>query len=225
MDNVLSEDILVCFVIQSTFMSNNKHIDDLAQIRAMMEKSSRFISLSGLSGVLAGIYALIGAMLAYFHFEAVLFHEECGDCIVEFNYVYLFGVAISVMVLSLITGFVLTAGRAKKKGQNVFDKSALRLVVNTGFPIVVGGIFCLILFFQGSREMIGPCMLIFYGLGLINGSKYTLDGIRYLGVVEVLLGLVAAITPGYGLFLWACGFGIMHIAYGAFMYLKFESGK
>jgi predicted lysophospholipase L1 biosynthesis ABC-type transport system permease subunit len=38
---------------------------DLASIRNIMERSAKFISLSGLSGVLAGIYALVGAFAAY----------------------------------------------------------------------------------------------------------------------------------------------------------------
>ncbi len=42
-----------------------QHLQDLTEIRSMMERSSRFISLSGLSGISAGVFALIGAYLAY----------------------------------------------------------------------------------------------------------------------------------------------------------------
>ena len=104
-------------------------------------------------------------------------------------------------------------------------KPALRMLVNTGFPIVVGGVFCIILMIQDVVGLVAPVMLIFYGLGLINGSKYTLDDVRYLGVVEVMLGLLAAMIPGYGLYFWAFGFGIMHIVYGLLMYFKYENGK
>ncbi len=46
-------------------VSTKEQLEALSDIRSMMEQSSRFISLSGLSGIFAGITALVGAGLAY----------------------------------------------------------------------------------------------------------------------------------------------------------------
>ena len=65
-------------------------------------------------------------------------------------------------------------------------------------------------------------MLIFYGLALINSSKYTFFEIRYLGIAEIVLGLIASVFVSSGLILWAAGFGLLHIIYGIIMYYKYE---
>ena len=64
--------------------------------------------------------------------------------------------------------------------------------------------------------------LIFYGLALVNASKYTLTDIRYLGYCEIVLGLVNMFYIGKGLYFWAAGFGVLHIIYGAIMWCKYE---
>ncbi|MBA3986010.1 MAG: hypothetical protein H0X63_05435, partial [Flavobacteriales bacterium] len=63
-------------------------------------------------------------------------------------------------------------------------------------------------------------MLIFYGLALINASKYTLGNIKYLGYAQITIGLICAAFPGYGFWFWVLGFGLFHIIYGALMYVQ-----
>ncbi|MBO6517654.1 MAG: hypothetical protein JJ975_14000 [Bacteroidia bacterium] len=210
-------------------MKNEDHFEHLAEIRSLMERSSRFISLSGLSGILAGTYALIGAFIArkyiknsekYLEFIQGYHGQYDGEGFDDFLFFILLGLA--VMALSLITGVLLTARRAKKNDQKMLDRSAIRLLVNLGIPLVAGGLFCASLLSHGYVGLIAPATLIFYGLALINGGKYTLDSIRHLGIAEVIIGLIAAIDLGNGLFYWAIGFGILHIVYGARMWWKYE---
>ncbi|MEY2923547.1 MAG: hypothetical protein RLZZ337_87 [Bacteroidota bacterium] len=205
-------------------MSNEKHLQDLKEIRSLMEKSSRFISLSGMSGVMAGIYALLGAYFANAHFQATM---QSADYIPYFFhmprfYAFYFIVAALVLLFSLATGIFLTARRAKRKGQTIWDKVALRMLVNVGFPLFVGGVFCFAMLYHRQEMMIAPAMLIFYGLGLINGSKYTITDVRILGIIEVILGLLAAFFVRRGIYFWAIGFGVMHIVYGIYMWWKYE---
>ena len=61
-------------------------------------------------------------------------------------------------------------------------------------------------------------MLIFYGMALVNASKYTLGNVRYLGLAEIVLGLLCAALPGYGFWFWVIGFGVLHIVYGSLIY-------
>ena len=89
-------------------------------------------------------------------------------------------------------------------------------------PLTAGGIFIVILLMRGFYDIVAPASLLFYGLALINASKYTLSDVRYLGMCEVVLGLMAAFFAGYGLIFWAMGFGVLHVFYGVSMYIKYE---
>ena len=127
-----------------------------------------------------------------------------------------------VLVASIVVGLILTWRSAKKNGQTIWDATAKRMLINLMIPLVTGGFFCMILLIHGLIGLVAPVTLIFYGLALINGSKYTLDDIRYLGICEIILGLLASIFIGYGLLFWAIGFGVLHIVYGLLMYNKYE---
>lgn len=198
--------------------------NDIASIRQMMERTSKFISLSGLSGVLAGVYALAGAGVAYFmiQFPRSPFSYRT-ESVQPLDIVFkLMVVAMVVLVLSIGTGLWLTARKARRVGAKVWDSSARTLAVNLAVPIVSGGIFILILLANGHFGVVAPACLIFYGLGLINASPNLYDEIRYLGYSEIALGLISAALPGYGLIFWSLGFGALHIIYGLLMFRKYD---
>lgn len=200
-----------------------EHLQALTEIRSMMERSSRCISLSGLSGVFAGIFALIGAYLAYEKLQSAYGYSTgmSGEDVKEVT-IYFLAIASSVLISSLLVGTILTIRNSKRKGIAVWDSSAKRLLINLGIPLVAGGLFCLVLLHHQIIGLVAPATLIFYGLALINASKYTFNDIRYLGILEIILGLAASFYIGYGLFFWAFGFGVLHIIYGAVMYFKYE---
>ncbi len=209
---------------------NNKEeqLSALSDIRNMMDRSSRFISLSGLSGVFAGIIALIGAYMA--HIELISY--QAGDygygIDAELNLEFtLVKIGISVLLVALAGGLLFTYRQTVKKKLPLWDKTAKNLLLNLAIPLATGGIFIISLLFNHATSvgLIAPCCLIFYGLALINASKYTYADIRFLGLCEVILGLVAMFNVYYGLYFWAMGFGILHIVYGTIMYLKYERTK
>lgn len=217
------------FESQSSFMNQQEHLQQLAEIRSLMERSSRFISLSGFSGVFAGIYAIIGAGVAYYRFgfrtDLGLYNSRTAGTI---NFGpdkfmdFIFLDALLVLFFSLVTAWFFTSRRAQKKGQKIFDKTGLRMGINLLAPLSIGGVFCLILMGHGLYAFLAPSTLVFYGLALINGSKYTLDEIRYLGYSEAILGLFALAYPGKGIIFWVLGFGFLHIFYGLLMWNKYE---
>lgn len=211
------------FALQSTFniiqmTDKTEHLQAISEIRSMMERSSRFISLSGLSGVFAGVFALIGAYLAYDKFSLYFLGEIGYSNVVT----HLFIVAILVLFASISVGIFLTIRNSRKKGIKTWDTTSQRLLINLLIPLATGGLFCLILLYHEDIGMLAPSTLIFYGLALVNASKYTLNDIRYLGICEIVLGLIALLYIGYGLIFWALGFGVLHIVYGTVMYLKYE---
>ncbi|MCB0557331.1 MAG: hypothetical protein H6573_04720 [Lewinellaceae bacterium] len=208
----------------------NSHLEALNEIRSLMERSSRFISLSGLSGVAAGLWALIGAAAAYLYLGASpldgkhLYYQQ--PIPIEkwgLDYLSFFLLdATLVLILALSSGIFFTTRKARQKGQLVWGPLTQRLLLNLALPLVAGGIFCLGLAYHGLMGLIAPTTLVFYGLALINTSKYTLNDIRYLGITEVALGLMALFLPGYGLEFWCIGFGLLHIIYGLILYFKYE---
>ena len=208
-------------------MTSSDYLNDIQEIKDLMNKSSRFISLSGLSGIMAGVYALIGAWFAHqeistaYRIKTSLWdvNEYTGLSNLESK---LFLIAGIVIALAIVTGIILTQQKARKNGEKMFDKSAIKLLINFLIPLVTGGIFALIILQKGYVGLIAPVTLIFYGLACVNASKFTFGHVKYLGFANIILGLIATQYIGYGLYFWAVGFGVFHIIYGGLMYILVE---
>ncbi|MCB0526960.1 MAG: hypothetical protein KDC61_03870 [Saprospiraceae bacterium] len=214
-----------------------KQLEHLSEIRTLMERSARFLSLSGLSGVWAGACALIGVTLVYsylemspfdaagrfysgkfFYYDRALSANKWG-----MNYEYAFIlIAAGVFVAALAGGWFFTARKARKRGERIWDATSRRLLVALMIPLLTGGLLCLALLYRGYISLLAPCTLIFYGLALVNGGKFTLRDVEHLGRFEIALGLLGVYFPGYGLELWTLGFGFLHIVYGLWMYWKYD---
>ena len=203
--------------------------DELATIRNLMERSSKFISLSGLSGILAGLYALIGAAAAYYilytdiHTHSYVLPYHIVEDIQAIVYIYgLLLIAAVVLVASVLTAIILSARQAKRKSQPIWGKISQAMLFHMATPLVAGGVFILIFLIRGYYGIIAPSSLIFYGISLVSASSFTFTDVKYLGLCEIALGLIAACLPGYGLLFWALGFGVLHIIYGSMVYLKYD---
>lgn len=191
-----------------------------------MDRSSRFLSLSGLSGVSAGVFALIGVFFAYeWIYEYYVRynnrgHYDHGD----FQHLKwsLLGLAASVLLAALVLAFYFTWRRASQNNVPIWDAASRKLLINILIPLVAGGVFILALLKYDEWRFVAPATLIFYGLALVNASKYTFGDVRYLGFLEIILGLVNMWFPGSGLYFWAVGFGVLHIVYGLIMWWKYE---
>lgn len=197
---------------------------DLASIRSIMERSAKFISLSGLSGILAGSYALIGSAVAYFYIQYPLpITAYRQESIQQPAIIWkLMAIALVVLVASLLSGFWLSYRKAKQQGAPIWNETSKRMLINLAIPLVTGGVFILILLSNGHYGVVAPACLLFYGLALINASAHLYEEVRYLGYLEIILGLISASLPGYGLLFWAIGFGVLHVVYGAIMYRKYD---
>lgn len=201
----------------------NQHLEALQDIRQMMQRSSRFLSLSGLSGIAAGFWALTGAYFAYTWITG--YQSQYGDSAgpafqqLTFN---LFMLAGAVLGLSLFSAFYFTWRKTREDAIPFWNRTSRQLAINMLIPLITGGLFLLAMLQHNDWQYIVPGSLVFYGLALVNGSKYTLSDVRYLGISEVILGLIATQYVGYGLYFWAFGFGVLHIIYGFIMWWKNE---
>jgi hypothetical protein len=218
----------IYFVLQSAFNMNNQDesLETLQDIRRMMERSSRFISLSGLSGVSAGVFALVGAYIA---------HEWLGGHYHDYNNrgVYagedfhsliwkLLVLAAIVLACALAFAFYFTWKKTRNNDLPIWDHTSKKLIINLLIPLITGGLFVLGLLYQNEWFLVAPASLVFYGLALVNASKYTLTDIRYIGFFEIALGLLNVVYPDYSLYFWAIGFGVLHIIYGLIMWWKYD---
>jgi len=203
---------------------DQKHQEDLSHIRSMMERSSRFISLSGLSGVFAGLSALIGGLYVYQLFKANGLDYFDGehklysvDLVSELVFI-----ALIILFFALAFGIFFTIRKSRKYNLPIWTSATKKMLINLAIPLLVGGVFCLALLHHQIYVLIAPATLLFYGLALINAEKYTFSDIKYLGFCELALGCVSLFFLGYGLVFWIIGFGILHILYGLIVFKKYK---
>lgn len=200
-------------------MESSKYLNDIKEIKDIMNRSTQFFSLSGLSGILAGIYAIIGALVVNYLINN---HSYKFITLESKTFKLILLTALITLILSLGTAYLLTIRKARKSNEKVWNSSSKRLLINFAVPLVAGGIFAILLLRNGYYGLIAPITLLFYGLACFSASKYTLRDVRYLGITEIILGLFAVEFSGYGLWFWILGFGVAHIIYGSMMYYKYD---
>ena len=210
----------------------NHHLNTLQDIKQMMERSSRFISLSGLSGIAAGICALIGAWFAHgiidnnrssiANLKTIHHNDDSNISLAAYMGNALMQIAALTFLAALVLAFAFTYLRSRKTNTPIWGSTARRVMINVAIPMIVGGIYLLKLIENEAYGYIAPGCLIFYGLAVLNASKYTLPELRYLSFGLLLLGIINLWYVGYGIYFWAMGFGVLHIIYGAIMWWKYE---
>jgi hypothetical protein len=201
------------------------YLQDIEEIRSLMEKSSKFISLSGWAGIFAGIFALLGSYIAFTYLD---FNPQSLSVVPEsnpFQQTQIFSVvqlALLVFLLAISFALFFTHRRAKRKDELLWTPTAKRLVINMAVPLFTGGILILLFISKGFIGFVAPFSLLFYGLALFTISKFTFDEVKILGLIEILLGLISVYKVSLGLLFWAIGFGVVHIIYGIYVYFKYE---
>ena len=201
-------------------------LETLQEIRSIMDRSAKFLTLSGWSGIWAGLTALAGAWVAngwiqngmrYYDRTGTSQQNSLDDITIQFIVL-----AAIVFIIALAGALFFTYRKTRKSGQKIWNSASRQLLLYGSIPLLAGGVCAIAFIYHGHEIYIGPSCLIFYGLALINGSKYTLSDIRYLGLLELILGCICLFYPGYGLYFWAAGFGVLHILYGIIMWNKYD---
>ena len=203
---------------------NEKHQEDLVHIRSMMERSSRFISLSGLSGVFAGLSALLGGVYVYqlFKVNGIEYFEDNHQLYSTSLITELILTAFVILFFALAFGIFFTVRKSKKLNLPIWTSATKNMLFNLAIPLIAGAVFCFALVYHQMFILVAPSTLIFYGLALLNAEKYTYSDIKYLGFSEVILGSIALFFVGYGFVFWILGFGILHIFYGLLLFKKYK---
>ncbi len=208
-------------------MNYTEQINHIQEIRSLMERSGRYLSLSGLSGIFSGIVAVVGTIAAYYILKQsdLFWLSFDGNIILQLSgktSMLLLINALSVFFLSLIFVIVFTRKKAKQKALPVWDQTSRLMMINLLIPLIFGGLFCLILVYHGLWLFTPAATHLFFGLALINGSKYTLKEIKLLGILHMIAGIASGFLLQYSLLIWGIGFGLLHIIYGFLMYHKYD---
>jgi hypothetical protein len=198
------------------------YIQDITEIRSMMERTSKFLSLSGLAGVMAGIYALAGAYIAYkfysFNPEQIISNNS-NTVASQTEVIFL---AILVLIMAIGTAIFLSYRKADKRSEKIWNSTSKRLLIDMAVPLLAGGILIIVLLSKGFIGLIAPISLLFYGLAIYNASKFTFNEMKFLGLIQIGLGLLSSYFIEYGLLFWALGFGVVHIVYGIYMHFRHD---
>jgi hypothetical protein len=191
---------------------------DIAEIRSMMERSSKFLSLSGWAGIMAGIYALTGAWAAYsvfgFNPDEIFYASPALTKVIL--------LAFGILILALVTAIYFSRKKAVSKGETIWNATSRRLLASMAVPLLAGGILIVVFISKGLTGFIAPLSLLFYGLALVNAGHFTIREVKLMGLVQIVLGLISLWFIEYGILLWAVGFGVIHIIYGIYMHFRYE---
>jgi hypothetical protein len=209
--------------------TEHEYLESIREMRNLMERTTRYLSLSGLAGVLVGLIAMAGIVSLYLAMDIpigqpVSFNEfiRSGGEAAEALTGRIVRMAAIVLLLSILAEGVLGYRKARKLGLPLWDATARRMFTALAIPVAGGGIYCLSLIQGGNPDGLASASLIFYGLGLLNAGKYAVPDVGRLGLAVFATGLVAAFFPAWGLVFWGIGFGILHIVYGISIHFKYE---
>ena len=165
-------------------MENKEVISTLSEIKNLMEKSSKFLSLSGLSAIFVGIYAFIGAYIAYYILDPTKITTLNINTPYRLQIIVI--LALILLTISLITAFYLSWIKAKKNGLRLrLDSISIRLLINFFVPLLAGGILCFSLLLQQHYGLTSSIMLIWYSFNQrfeIYLFKYPLSGVRRIDI-------------------------------------------
>lgn len=206
---------------------SSQHLEDIKVIKKIMEESSRFLSLSGLSGVFMGLFAIAGAIAAKMIIPEDIISGQgyagsfMADPEIKRIAWLLLADAGVVLFLALVAAVLFSYRKATKSGQSLWTPVSRRLLLNLFIPLFTGGLFILITLGRIPGTVSVAATLIFYGLALVNAGKFTFGEIYWMGVLEIATGLICLLFPGYTILIWAFGFGVLHITYGFYMHFKY----
>jgi hypothetical protein len=201
-----------------------KQIQDIQKIRTIMEKTTPFLSLSGLSGIAAGLTGCLAGTIMMLKIQSVWISRDLlKDVLADYQLRIFFTILLlSALFLATLISFVITALNTIKKNQPLWVISSFRFAENLFIPLLTGGVLLTAFYFHKNFEYFIPGMLIFFGLALYCASQFSKDEIKVLGILEICLGLLSLYFIPAGLILWTAGFGLLNIGYGIYMYVKYE---
>ena len=186
-----------------------------------MEQGKSYFSLKSLSGILIGIYGLATVYLI----DKLTSGEGSGIEMVSqlpilFLQIGITAIAVVFIIISLFTLWIRAKRRAKSEGKKLWNTSNKKIRLQTLITLLVLIVVIIVIANQGYYSLVTPISLFFYGLFLLNLSRFSSKGLVFLSIGEVLLGVAAYMIYDKEIFFLALGFGLLPIIYGAATFLS-----
>ena len=216
---MLKNSILLC---NTKYFEMKNPSQELSEIKSMMERSKRFLSLSGIAGIPVGLTALAGIAAINFtihqSWNVWLLPETLNLSTIQLIWL---GVITALMfgIAAIITWIL---SHKKVPTQKLASPPSKKFLEALAIPIAFGTVACLLFAKNELYAYIPGLSLLMYGLGMIQAAQHSFQELKRLGLALAVLGLVAFLAPTYSLILWAMGFGGLHILYGIWMHQKYD---
>jgi len=186
-----------------------------------MERHSSFFSLSGFTGILIGIVGCIAIFLVdtMTHGYGINF-DGFSQLPILFLEIGIMVIGILTIVLSLFILWKRGRNKAKKNKQGLWNAFAKKQRINLLLLLLVFLVILILIGSKGYYRLITPLLLSFYGLLLLNLSRFQSKSLLFLGLATLILGIVSYVSYTDKIFLLALGVGIFPIIYGLLTFNK-----
>jgi hypothetical protein len=203
------------FALQSQFMEPKWAEENLQTIRTLMERSAVYRRALAPIMIFAGVFGVVGATAGLF------FH---------LNTMRAFGSFWLGMAIIVVAGAFFIARRQALKEKEVFWSPPTRRVGQALMPplsagMVLGGVFVFAVKGDDLLLLLPFLWALFYGCALHAAGFFMPRGVRWFGWIYIglacgLLAFMVVVQPEFSPH-WIMGFffGVLHLAYGAYLYL------
>lgn len=180
--------------------------DHLRYIRETMERAAEFTAVPGWGGVTIGLTALGAALLAA--------RQSSGQ---SWALVWLAEAIVAVAIAAPAA-----ATKARRANSSLFSGPGRKFVLSFAPPIVVGGLLTLAFFQLGVFAVLPGVWLLLYGTAIVTGGAFSVRVVPIMGLCLMTLGAGALFAPqSWGNMFMAAGFGLVHIAFGFWIALRY----
>lgn len=180
--------------------------DHLRYIRETMESAAEFTAVPGWGGVAMGITALAAALIAARQRTP---HAWVGIWLAEAF------VAVAIAAPAAAT-------KARRANSSLFSGPGRKFVLSFVPPIMVGGLLTLALYQAGALSALPGVWLMLYGTAIVTGGAFSVRVVPIMGLCLMALGAGALFAPpSWGNLFMAAGFGLVQIAFGFWIALRY----
>lgn len=179
--------------------------ENLRVIRELMERSTKYSTFSGPSGILAGAASIVGCVVTH----SLATRPPGSD---SFRIPFL--ITWSMVILFAIgADFLLMKRRAARVGKRIVSRLGKQMVFAAGPGLGTGVLLTLYLLQHNMLTNVYPFWMLSYGIAVCAVGQFSQREVKALGVAFLLAGTLTLLMPGWGLPLMALSFGGFHIIY------------
>ena len=177
--------------------------ENLRVIRQVMERSTKYSTLSGLSGVLVGLTAIVGV-------AATRSVRDIYDHPLRLALIWLIVLAVAVGI-----DFVRNKRRAARVGKQVVSPLGAHILVAALPAFFAGAVLTAFFALHHLLFYVWGAWMLCYGLAICAVGLFSVRPVSYLGMAFALAGaLTLFLQAPDPLAMMALTFGGFHIAYG-----------